>query len=119
MESGTPLDVFGALVTESLRDSALRRAEALLKGSLKSPDVQSLQAALQELTLHQREIVRFLVRNSVDAGIHDFLFKLQESAGSLAMSVDGQDVASLSDGLHGEAYSERGWYARFSQFPID
>jgi hypothetical protein len=120
MTDAVPLDSFGALISNSLRDAALRRAEALLSSSLKSPSTQALQSHLQGLTQEQREIVRAVVRNCIDCGVHDFLFKLQElsrAAESVSVLVDGQDVASLSDGLQGEPFSERGWFARFSKFP--
>ena len=122
MASTSPLDVFGNLISTSLRDQALHRADALLNGSLKSPSTLATQAALQTLTPQQREAFRVAIRYSIDAGIHDFLFKLQElseRSGSMQVLVNGQDVAKLSDGLHGEAFSSQGWYARFSQFPSE
>lgn len=118
----TALDAFGSLITQHLRDAALRRAEAILCGSLTSPATQALQSEVQSFSPQQCETLRSVVRASVDAGIHDFLFKLQEfsSLGStVKVLVNGQDIASLSDGLHGEAYSNRGWYSRFSAFPSE
>jgi hypothetical protein len=120
MESLSPLDAFGSLVSTSLRDAALSRAEALLSNSLRAPSTQALQAALQGFTPQQMDTLRAVVRNSVDAGIHSFLFKVQElseDTAALSVLVNGHDVARLSDGLQGEPYSSRGWYSRFSAFP--
>lgn len=117
MASSSVLDAFGSLITTSLRDAALHRAEALLSNSLRSPSTQALQAELQAFTPQQLDTLRSLVRNSVDAGIHNFLFRLQElseGVGSARVFVNGEDVARLSDGLHGEPYSSQGWYSRFS-----
>jgi hypothetical protein len=52
--------------------------------------------------------------------MHDLLFAIQEHAeagGSVRVLVDGQEVATLSDGLHGEIFSDKGWIARFSKYP--
>jgi hypothetical protein len=120
MASSSPLDAFGSLVSISLRDAALRRAEALLNNSLKSPSTDALRKALQEFAPQQLNTLRALVCNCVDSGIHDFLFKLQElsdGSESIKVLVNGHDVAALSDGLHGEPYSADGWYARYSAFP--
>lgn len=54
---------------------------------------------------------------ALDEAIHDFLFALQEEAdsgGEVAIRVRGKNVATLSDGLHGELFGEEGWFARFS-----
>ncbi len=55
---------------------------------------------------------------AVDSGLHDFLFALQEehdARDGVSVAVDGQSVAAESDGLHGEPYSDEGWFARFSK----
>ncbi len=33
------------------------------------------------------------------------------------MLFDGQDVAQISDGLHGEIFGDAGWITRFSKYP--
>ena len=70
------------------------------------------------MTGKQRAIVRRCVIAAVDAGLHDFLFALQEEhdAGArIGVFIDGRSVAAQSDGLHGEPYSDEGWFARFSK----
>ena len=116
------LDRFGEIVSLDLRDSALMRAESLLRGQSKAQGVQSLQEQLASLSPAQATAVRLLVQSSVECGIHDFLFKLQESTDldqGIEVVVDGINVAAASDGLQGEPYSDTGWYARLSRFPKD
>ena len=81
--------------------------------------LQDLQAALSDLTPEQLEVTRRAVQRVVDSAIHDFLFALQEehdASGPLEVRVNGEAIAATSDGLHGEPYSDEGWFARFSRF---
>jgi hypothetical protein len=114
-----PLHTFGEFVVTKFRDAAIHHADGLLAGRWKAPGLQALLADLSRLTAEQRSVVRRCVIESLDAGLHDFLFALSEAhdAGQgIAVVVDGQDVAALSDGLQGEPYSEEGWLARFSKY---
>jgi hypothetical protein len=116
---GEPLDTFGKLVMEKLRDRALERADQALAGKGKAPAVKQLQADLARLDDAGRAAARRLVRDSIDAAIHDFLFALVEAndfGGSVQVLADGENLAARSDGLQGEPAGERGWQARFSRF---
>jgi hypothetical protein len=115
---GKALDKFGEFVVTKLRDAIIDQADALLSAHWKAPSVQDLQAALQGFTAEQRAIVRRCVVESADSGVHDFLFAMQEehdAGGGLRVVVDGQIVAAESDGLHGEPFTDDGWYSRFSK----
>ena len=112
------LDRLGEFVVAKFRDPAIDHADGLLAARWKAPGLQSLQADLRRLTAEQRAVVRRCVIAAVDCGLHDFLLALQEEhdAGTgVAVVVDGQPVAAESDGLHGEPYSDGGWFARFSK----
>ena len=120
MSSSRVLDMFGAFISRSLRDRALQRAEGVIDGRLKSPALADLQVFSRSLPPEQRTLLGELVRDAVDAGIHDFLFQMQAhpgNAASIVILVDGQDVAKASDSLHGEIFGDQGWFARFSSFP--
>jgi hypothetical protein len=113
------LDKFGEFVVTNLRDAAIDHADALLAAHWKAPGLKSLQADLRRLTDEQRAIVRRCVIETVDGGLHDFLFALQEqhdAGAGIAVFVEGRPVAAESDGLHGEPYSDEGWFARFSKY---
>jgi hypothetical protein len=112
------LNKFGKFVVTKLRDAAIDHADGLLTAHWKAPCLQALQADLRRLTAEQRAIVRRCVVDAVDNGLHDFLFALQveyEAGGEITVLVDGRPVAAESDGLHGEPYSDEGWFARFSK----
>jgi hypothetical protein len=109
---------FGEFIASKLRDRAIDHADGLLAGSWKSPPTQALQTSRAQLSPEQRALVRRVVVASVDSGMHDFLFALGEAHDfkqGIAVIVDGQDVAALSDGLHGEPYTVDGWFARFNK----
>ena len=50
--------------------------------------------------------------------MHDFLFALQK-IDDIQILVDGQNIVELSDGIHGEAYSDEGWFAKYSRHKAD
>jgi hypothetical protein len=65
-------------------------------------------------------MLRDLVEHITTTGMHDLLFALQEQAdagGAIRVLVDGNEVARVSDGLHGEIFGEDGWIARYSRYP--
>jgi hypothetical protein len=118
MRVGAQADQFGAFLVVKLRDSAIDHADALLAARWKAPGLQSLQTDLRRLTPEQRAVVRRCVIAAVDSGLHDLLFALGEqhdAGGTIAVVVDGRDIAAQSDGLHAEPYGEDGWFARFSK----
>eukprot|EP00456_Euglypha_rotunda_P062006 TRINITY_DN51_c3_g3_i1.p1 TRINITY_DN51_c3_g3~~TRINITY_DN51_c3_g3_i1.p1 ORF type:complete len:169 (+),score=22.40 TRINITY_DN51_c3_g3_i1:905-1411(+) len=121
MKAGPEADKFGAFLMAKLRDAAIDHADALLAAHWKAPGLQSLQNELRQLSPEQRAVVRRCVIEAVDGGLHDFLFALGEeydSGGAIAVVVDGQNVAAQSDGLHGEPYTEDGWFGRFSKHGV-
>lgn len=110
-------DTFGRFLMVHLRDRGIDNLDGLLAGHWKAPSLKKLQNALRRLPKSQRALVRRAFVESFDAAIHDFLFALQEETeggGSVVVRVGGKNVAALSDGLHGELFTEDGWYARFS-----
>ncbi len=120
MDTENQLDKFGKFLVEHLRDKGIRKAEGLLIDEYKAPALLNLQADLYELSENQKELVKKTVTICIDSAIHDFLFALQEKAdfeNDIQIMVDGQNIVELSDGIHGEAYSDEGWYAKYSKYP--
>ena len=116
----TTLDKFGKFFVQNLRDRMFDDLERLLSGSCKAPKKQKLQGQISGLTDAQKQVLRDLVEELTTAGMHDLLFAIQEEAdagGAFKVLVDGQAVAKLSDGLHGEIYGDTGWIVRFSKYP--
>lgn len=113
------LNDFGRFVMENLRDAGLSHYDMLAAGSWKAPGLRRLQEEVAALTDAERAVVRRCVQDALDSAIHDFLFAVQEAhdAGKgISILMDGENVAGLSDGLHGEPFTSDGWQARFSKF---
>lgn len=119
MKVKNKLDKFGKFLVENLRDKGINYAELLLKGHWKAPSLLNIQRELNGLSDTQKEAVKKVIISTLDTAIHDFLFALQERTGfdnEIQIIVDGENVIELSDGIHGEAYSDEGWYAKYSKY---
>lgn len=116
-----PLQKFGAFFVQNLRDSMFDRLEMLLAGKSKAPATKKLQTQVKGLSDTDKQTIRELVESVVTSGMHDFLFALQEMAdfdNSIRVLVDGVEIATESDGLHGELFGKNGWIAQFSKYPV-
>lgn len=84
---------------------------------MKTPELQELQASLAVMEEEQRSLLKTAFIKSLESGIHDFLFALQEetdTGGQVQVTVNGENVAKLSDGLQGELFTEDGWFSKYS-----
>ena len=114
-------DKFGKFLVENFRDKGIHHAESLLAGIWKAPALQDIQIGLSTLSITQKEIVKKAVISTLDSAIHDFLFALQEQAdytNEIQIIVNNNNIVDLSDGIHGEAYSDEGWYAKYSKYEV-
>lgn len=119
MKDSEILDTFGKFLVNNLRDKGINHGELLLKNQWRAPSLQKLQNDLGQLSEEQKETVRKVVISSLDSAIHDFLFSLQEIAdfdNSIQITVNGKNIVGLSDGIHGELFSNDGWFAKFSRY---
>lgn len=111
------LDIFGQFIMKNLRDNAIDQFDGLARGHWKAPGLAKLQKDLTTFTPEQLAIIRRTVVESIDTGVHDFLFSLQENLdfdNNIQIHVEGKNIAELSDGLHGELFTEDGWKAKYS-----
>ena len=109
------LNIFGKLISEELRDSALNHYLDIESKWLKSERAKKLSEKLDEFSEEQKQTIRQLLTQSIDVGIHDFLFALEEGREDIKIIIDGDNVAELSDGLQAEPYTSDGWYEKYSQ----
>lgn len=112
------LDVLGELVMKHLRDEGFDFFDRLEKGEWKSPGLLALQRELGELDAAGRQVARRAARAAMDHAVHEFLFSLHEAceAGNVEVRINGREVTDLSDGLHGELFTDDGWQSRLSAY---
>ena len=113
--SAKDLDLCGQLLMHEARDRAVDQWNRVLTGQMRDQESQKLFASLDQKT---REVIQELVPKIVDACMHYSLCLFDsESELRLALRNDAgelTDVATLSDGLPGELYTEDGWIHRFA-----
>ena len=114
MNTITPLDKFGKFLVENLRDKGIDFAEGLLSNHWKAPSLLDMQNEIANLNDTQKIAFISAITETIDGAMHDFLFALQE-INEIQILVDGQNIVELSDGIHGEAYSDEGWFAKYSR----
>lgn len=120
--TSSALDHFGKFFVENFRDKAIEQHEMLIRGKLKAPSVQSIQAWVLSLSSDDRSTLSRLVVDAIDTAMHDFLFSLQDAHDremGIEVIVDGENIASVSGMLNGEPLGENGWIKRFSKFSRD
>nr|WP_294784257.1 hypothetical protein [uncultured Flavobacterium sp.] len=119
MKTISDLDLFGSFLVENLRDTGIKKAEILLNNKAKSPSLLKLQSELNNFTESQKTLIKDVVIKSIDTAIHDFLFALQElsdSENNIQILVNEKNIVELSDGTHGESFSDIGWNAKYSEY---
>lgn len=114
-----PVDAFGSVLIEKLRDNAISYFEGLLHG--KAPiDAKRLSLHLSEvLSEEQKQLLVSACADAIDVGMHDFLFALQVAHDlnqGIEVLVNGKNIAEESDGLQGEPWGEEGWIKKCSRF---
>ena len=112
------LDKFGQFLMKNFRDNAIYKINSLFEGHSKAPAYQELQNPLKSFSEEEKEMIKKTFIISLDSGLHDFLFSLQESTENnegIELLVDGTNVASQSDGLQGELFTEDGWLSKYSK----
>jgi hypothetical protein len=112
------LDAFGQLLMRDVRDRAIRELFGQLQGAGPGPLPEEL---LRKISAADEAAIRSLISYAADQTIGNFLWYLytNEDDRKFAMFGPGEtNMASLSDGIHTEPFSEQGWIAKYSAFPL-
>ncbi|NQZ83238.1 MAG: hypothetical protein HRT52_19715 [Colwellia sp.] len=109
------INKFGKIISEDLRDSALNRYLDIESGFIGSKKCKLLSVQLDGFSGDQKRVIRSILTNCIDTGIHDFLSAIEEERDNISIHVDGNNISKESDGLNGEIFTENGWFEEFSQ----
>jgi len=113
------LDKAGAFLIHRVRDFTIRDWDLILDGTMRGETADEVRSVLANES-ECREVIRALIPMIVDDLLHQLLFAVEDNE-DVRLSVESNgvlvDAASVSDGLAGELFSNRGWIARFSEYP--
>ena len=116
--SESPLDIFGTFLMTRVRDEAIKDWDMIFDGQMKDARGQRVHNEVKQLSSEARQFLRSVVSQVVDTTLHHLLWSLDEAT-EIKVAVHTReayvpDIASRSDGLAGELYTEDGWIERFS-----
>jgi len=116
------LDILGKLLMGKLRDVSIELCEGLTESRYESPGHKEIQKEIENFSPEQKQALIKCVTYCIDGGINDFLFNLDKASRNskeLSISLKGEDVSGLTEGLHRELYGAQGWQQRFSRYGIE
>jgi hypothetical protein len=115
------LDRFGKLLMAKVRDDIREDIEMTIDGRMKDRDSAEIRMLLAQ---HKDSlpVIQMLLAYAVDSTIQKMLYMFEEMPDSLHLTIGGEpessvDLNSISDGLAGELYGEKGWIAKYSKYP--
>ena len=107
---------FGGFIIKHLFDKGFYKFIRLKKGEFNAPSLLDLQTDLKKFNDNEIDIIQTLVLEIMTSSMHDFLFAIQEFEDDIKINVNNENVAKLSDGLHGEIFTDDGWIKKYSDF---
>jgi hypothetical protein len=117
--SKRPLDYFGEVLMQKVRDEAIDDWDRIITGGMKSPRAQMVYNKIIEENPDSVELLKWIIPKIVDTTLHHLLCTLEQEEGIVIKVIsDDEQVESIrdvSDGLAGELYTEDGWITRFSK----
>jgi hypothetical protein len=116
------LDEFGQLLMAQVRDQTLADLQRVVSGKMADESSRNLFDEFKKLNPESCEFVKKLLVVTVDAAIARFLYFLDDFQIEVRFRTsegEQHDVRAISDGLHGEIWTEDGWIKRFSKFNAD
>jgi hypothetical protein len=120
----TRLDDFGKWFMTEVRDHAIHAVSRLMdeQRNLK-PDLRLRALMGGALTERDKQLISLIGPLIVDITLDNVLSALQEAQSVFCVVGDSLtsavDIRSISDGLAGELYTEKGWIEKFSQQPLN
>lgn len=114
------LDKLAKEVVVAARDRTLDDYGILVGGHRRGVHGEQLQRKYNSLSSEAKEVLEFLVYETLNDCIHNLLFAIQEAYDlelGVDLVVDGVSVCEASDGLQGEPFTDQGWIYAFGRYP--
>lgn len=107
------LDEFGKVFIEETRDVSIENMDKMIDGIMKGETSKIIQEKVASFTDEQKEILKFIVSETVDNVLDSFLFMVEQHE-KIDLLYDNINLNEESDGLSGELYTEDGWIEKYS-----
>lgn len=107
------LDEFGRIFITETRDISIRNMDKMIDGTMKGDGTKVIQDKIINFTDEQKEILKFIVSQTVDNVLDSFLFMVEQHE-DIGLLYDNINLNEESDGLSGELYTEDGWIEKYS-----
>ena len=107
------LNEFGEIFMKETRDVTINSMNKKIDGTMKGASAKEIQEKIIDFTDEQKEILKFIVTQTVDTALDSFLFMLEQHE-EISLLYDDVNLNDESDGLSGELYTEDGWIEKYS-----
>ena len=107
------LDKFGKIFVTETRDMSIHDIDKMIDGTMKGDSAKKIQDKIINFTDEQKEILKFIVSQTVDNVLDNFLLMIEQHE-KIGLSYDNINLSEESDGLSGELYTEDGWIEKYS-----
>lgn len=107
------LEKFGKIFIEETRDISIRNMNKRIDGTMKGEESQIIYKKIAGFTDEQKEILKFVVSETVDNVLDSFLFMVEQHE-NISLLYNDTNLNEESDGLSGELYTEDGWIEKYS-----
>ena len=116
------LETLGKFLMTKVRDRTIQEFADIFNGELQEEHAEEIRQTLNWATEDQMNSINELVRETVDATIHNLLWALEEERSIQLAIADGDetvDAVAASRGLAAEIFGDKGWIALHSALEIE
>ena len=121
--SNIALETLGKFLMNKVRDRTLQELTDIFSGELNEEHADEIRKSMSWTTDEQMNSIKEVVRETVDATLHNLLWALEEDKESVHLTItDGNETisaAAASKGLAAEIFGHNGWMANYSIFEIE
>lgn len=111
-----PVGRFGGYLMQRSFDPATAAAMRILNGTARAPRDRRLHERLSNLSSDEQAAVLGVTRAAIIEALHGLLHSISHDTERIQLKFDGQNLAELSDGLHGDLFD---WLRDLSNHPYD
>ena len=109
------LNQFGQMIIERVRDKTIESFYSILYGNIKSKTANSFNEILKQVSMNDKNEIIRVIELVTDQCLFNFLDMIEKNT-SLQVTLNGDSITELSDGLAGELYTEDGWIEKYSKY---